>query len=184
MNGQVIKAGLLGGLVVILCTIVGLALIPLRNAMGWKEVPNEAPVLEVLDANLPETGLYLVPGHSPPDSLFRARHDDGPFFRVHSLRQGTEGPVRALISILALLAAPLIPAWILYAICRGASPTFTARATIVASLGLFVALASDIQLWGLELYPLSYSLLYVVYSLVTWALVGLVLAWRIKPGRV
>ncbi len=67
-----------------------------------EDVPNEASVLEVLDANLPETSLYLVPGHSLPDSLF-----------------------------LTPLVAPLIPAWILFGICRGVAPRFVGRVTFV-----------------------------------------------------
>lgn len=181
MNGRVIRAALLGGFVGILWTMVSLGLVPLRDSMGWKEVPNEAPVLEALDANLLETGLYLVPGHVPPDSLFRSRHADGPFFRVHSLPNGTEGPIRSLISILALLLAPLIPAWFLFRLCQRESPAFPARVIIVAAFGLFVTLTSEIQLWGMELYPLSYSLLLSVNAILTWIVVGLVLAWRIKP---
>lgn len=182
MIRSVAKAGLLGGVVAILWTIVGLSLIPLRDSMGWKEVPDEARVLEVLDSGLPQTGLYLVPGHAPPDSLFRARHSDGPLFRVHSLRNGTEGPIRAVISILALLVSPLVPAWILFTICRCQSPTYAARVLVVALFGLFVSLTSDIQLWGMELYPMPYSLLLMANSTVTWILVGFVLAWRIKPN--
>jgi hypothetical protein len=45
--------------------------IPLRNELGCKEVPGENVVLAALDANLRETGVYLLPGHSPPDPLFR-----------------------------------------------------------------------------------------------------------------
>ena len=181
MNRKVITSGLLAGFAGVLWTVLTLGLVPVRDDMGWKEVPNEASVLEVLDANLPETGLYLVPGHSPPDSLFRARHDDGPLFRVHSLRNGTEGPIRALISILALLLAPLIPAWFLFRLCQLGSPGFWARAGVVGLFGLFLALTGHIQLWGMELYPVLYALFLSANGIATWVVIGMVLAWRIKP---
>jgi hypothetical protein len=149
--------------------------------MGWKEAPNEDVMLPMLDESLVEVGLYLVPGHSPPDSLFRARHADGPLFRIHSLPNGTEGPIRAAISILALFFAPLIPAWILSGACRHGSPGFGTRVGIVSLFGLFLALTAHLQLWGLELYPLSYSLLLSANGILTWVIIGLVLAWRIRP---
>ncbi len=73
MDRRVVSAGLFGGVAGILWTVLSMGLVPVRDSMGWKEVPNEEVVLQALDANLTETGLYLVPGHSPPDSLFRAR---------------------------------------------------------------------------------------------------------------
>ena len=65
MNSRVVTTGLLGGFVGMLWTIIALGLIPVRDSMGWKEAPNEEVVLQALDANLVETGLYIVPGHSP-----------------------------------------------------------------------------------------------------------------------
>jgi hypothetical protein len=182
MNGQLLRTGLLAGPVGIVWTILSFGLIPLRNTMGWKEVPNEEVVLEALDANLTEAGLYLVPGHSPPDSLFRSRHADGPFFRVHSLPNGTEGPVRSLVSILSLLLAPLIPAWFLFGICQQGTPSYPTRVFIVTLFGVFLTLTGEIQLWGLELYPLLYSLLLSANAILSWLVIGLFLAWRIKPA--
>ncbi len=182
MNGQLIRNGLFAGLAEVLWTLLTMGIVPLRDAMGWKEVPDEAPVLAALDAHLPETGLYLVPGHVPPDSLFRARHADGPFFRVHSLRNGIEVPIRPLVSVVALLLAPLIPAWFLLGLCRRESPTYPTRVAIVALFGLFLTLASEIQLWGMELYPLAYSLLLSANAILTWIVIGLFLAWRIRPA--
>lgn len=181
MKRQIVTSGLLAGLVGILWTVVALGLVPFRDSMGWKETPNEDLLLPLLDGNLTEEGLYLLPGHSPPDSLFRARHDEGPFFRVHSLPRGTEGPIRSLISILSLLVAPLIPAWFLAALCRSGSPGFGARVGAVSLFGLFLALTANIQLWGMELYPLAYSLLLSANGILSWVVIGLFLAWRIKP---
>jgi hypothetical protein len=183
MDRRVVSAGLFGGVIGILWTVLSMGLVPLRDSMGWKEVPNEETVLQALDANLTEAGLYLVPGHSPPDSLFRARHETGPFFRVHSLPNGTEGPIRPLISILSLLLAPLIPAWILVQACRHGSPSFVMRVGVVASFGVFLALAANIQLWGMELYLLTYALFLSANGILTWVVIGLVLAWRIRPRK-
>ena len=182
MDKKVVATGLIGGLVGLACTTIFQSAIPLRDALGYKEVPNEARVLEVLDTNLRETGLYLLPGHSPPDSLFRERYEEGPLFRIHSLRSGAGGALHVLIPVLALLIAPIIPSWCLFSLCRNGRPGFGSRVILVASFGIFLALWADLRMWGMELYPLGYSLYLAASSLATWVIVGLVVAWRIKPS--
>ncbi|NIM52791.1 MAG: hypothetical protein GTO22_26690 [Gemmatimonadales bacterium] len=184
MDRRVITTGLLGGLVALGWTVVAQNLIPIRNDLGYKEVSNEETVLSALDPNLTETGLYLVPGHSPPDSLFRSRYEEGPIFRIHSLRSGAGGPAHVLIPMLALLIAPVIPTWILWRLCQQERPTLRARIAVVALFGIFLALSADLRMWGMELYPLSYSLFLGLSSVAGWVIVGLLIAWRIRPKPV
>jgi hypothetical protein len=181
MERRVITTGLMAGLVVVGWTSVSYGLVRIRDELGYKEVSHEETVLAVLDTNLTETGLYLVPGHSPPDSLFRARYAEGPLFRVHSLRSGAGGALHVILPILALIAAPIIPTWLVWNLCQRGGPRFGVRVVIVALFGVFVALTTDLRLWGMELYPLSYTLLLAFGSVTTWILAGLVVAWRIKP---
>ena len=184
MHRRIVTAGLLAGVVGLLWTALSQSAVPVRNELGYKEVPDEEAVLQLLDRGLPETGLYLLPGHSPPDSLFRARYENGPIFRVHSLRSGAGGAPHVIVSILGFLIAPLIPAWFLWGLCRYGRPGFAARVGVVSLFGIFLALAAHLQLWGMELYPLSYSLFLAVNGLIGWTLVGIVLAWRITPDVV
>jgi len=184
VDKRAIATGFVAGLVGLACTTIFQQLIPIRDELGYKEVPNEEMVLEVLDANLRETGLYLLPGHSPPDSLFRERYEAGPIFRIHSLQSGAGGTLHVLIPVLALLIAPIIPSWCLWSLCRNGRPGFGSRVFLVALFGVFVALWTDLRMWGMELYPLNYSLFLAASSVATWVILGLVIAWRIKPGSV
>jgi hypothetical protein len=184
MDKKVIAVGIIAGVVGLAWTTVFQGLVPVRNELGYKEVPNEETVLGVLDENLRETGLYLVPGHSPPDPLFRERYEEGPIFRIHSLQTGAGGIPHVLFPVLALLIAPIIPTWYLRKLCRNEAPGFWSRVFVVALFGVFLALCADLRMWGMELYPLSYSLFLVVNSVLTWIVVGLVIAWRIKPASV
>jgi hypothetical protein len=184
MNWRVLRTGLGAGVVALVCTALVQGLLPFRDTLGYKEAPEEATVLSILDRALTETGLYLVPGHSPPDSLFRARYEAGPLFRIHSLRRGAGGPPHVVISMLAVFLAPLVPAWVLFLLCRSGRPSFARRVTLVFLFGVFLALSGHIQLWGTELYPFSYALLLTFDALFTWMVVGLVLAWRISPESV
>ncbi len=181
METRVITTGLMAGLVVVGWTSVSYGLVRIRDELGYKEVSHEETVLAGLDTSLTETGLYLVPGHSPPDSLFRERYSEGPLFRVHSLRRGAGGAPHVILPILALMVAPIIPTWLVWNLCRRGSPGFGMRFVVVALFGVFVALTTDLRLWGMELYPLGYSLLLAFGSVTTWLLAGLIVAWRIKP---
>lgn len=181
MNKRFVSTGLIAGVVGVFWIMLTFGILPIRDSMGWKPVPRQDAVLNALDENLPETGLYLVPAPSQGDSLFRARHRSGPFFRVHSLRTGSGGPERALISILAVLLAPIIPAWFVQHLCRHGRPPFWHRVGAVSLFGVFLALTAHLQLWGMELYPFRYSIFLTVHGLVTWVLMGLVVAWRIEP---
>jgi hypothetical protein len=181
VSPKVVGTGLLGGIVAILWTAIVGSLLPLRDRMGNMEVPNEEAVLAALDENLTETGVYLVPGKFPHDSLFLARFDEGPIFRVHSLPEGGGGLAQFLVSDLALLLGPIIPAWFLMMLCGMGRPGYGSRVFVVALFGVFLALAAYLPLWDQELYPPSYVFLLAANAVVTWVVVGLVLAWRIKP---
>jgi hypothetical protein len=80
------------------------------------------------------------------------------------------------------MIAPIIPTWLLWNLCQRNRPGFGMRVVVVALFGVFAALTTDLRLWGMELYPLSYSLLLAFGSVTTWILAGLVVAWRIKPS--
>jgi hypothetical protein len=184
MHKRVVSSGFFAGILAVAWTAAFQGGLPQRDAWGYKDVPEEAAVLAILDQELPETGLYLLPGHSPPDSLFRARYENGPIFRIHSLRAGAGGPPHVVISILALLLAPLFPAWLLGRFCRDSVPRFIDRAGIVALFGIVTALAAHLQLWGTELYPLNYSLFLTLNGVAMWVVLGLFLAWRITPETI
>jgi hypothetical protein len=182
MQRRVVTTGLMAGLVVVMWTSLSYGLVRVRNELGYKEVVHEDTVLEVLGANLTETGLYLIPGHSPPDSLFRARYAEGPLFRIHSLRNGAGGIIHVVIPILAMMIAPLLPTWLVWSLCQRGGIGFSGRVSIVALFGVFAVLTNDLRLWGMELYPLSYTLLLAFGSVTTWIFAGLIIAWRIRPA--
>lgn len=184
MTRRVISSGLLAGILALAWTAAFQGGLPQRNAWGYKDVPEETEVLAVLDQELPETGLYLVPGHSPPDSLFRARYESGPIFRIHSLRTGAGGPPHVIISILGLLLAPLLPAFLLGRACRVSEPSFVERMGLVGIFGIVTALVAHLQLWGTELYPLNYTLFLTLNGVAMWMVLGLFLAWRLTPESV
>ena len=113
MNRHVVTTGLLAGILCLVWTAISNGLIPIRHKIGYMEARNEAELISLLDRSLDDTGLYLVPNDAPPDSLFRSRYEAGPIYRIHALQQGAGGIPHVAVSVLALLLAPIIPAWVL-----------------------------------------------------------------------
>ena len=180
MSPKVVGAGLLGGLAAIMWTAAVGSLVPIRDQMGNLEAPNEEVVLAALDASLTEAGVYLVPGKFPHDSLFLDRFENGPLYRIHALAEGG-GLAQFLVSDLALLLAPIIPAWFLMMLCAYDRPGYGARVFVVAMFGVFVALGAYLPMWDQELYPPTYVFLLAGNAVLTWIVVGLVVAARIRP---
>lgn len=90
--------------------------------------------------------------------------------------------LHVLLPILALMVAPLIPTWFVWNLCQRGGFSFWRRVSTVALFGVFAVFANDLRLWGMELYPLGYTLLLAFGSVTTWTLAGLLIAWRIQPA--
>ena len=50
-------------------------------------------------------------------------------------------------------------------------------------IGLLFAIYGDLTSYGIGNYPLNGALAFAAYHMVTWTLVGLAVAWRIRPRQ-
>ena len=64
----------------------------------------------------------------------------------------------------------------------GGVPSFGARVLFVTQLGLFARIVADIPYWNWYDFPLDYTISTIYDEVIGFFLVGLVLAWRLKPG--
>jgi hypothetical protein len=70
--GRKLAAAVLGGLAFFLWSFVAHDLLPLGKT-GIREIPNEQAILDSMKANMPEEGLYLLPGLDVPENATRAQ---------------------------------------------------------------------------------------------------------------
>ncbi len=101
--GKKLLAGVLGGLAFFFWSFVAHDVLPLGKA-GIKEIPNEQAVLSSMKANMPEDGLYLLPGLGLPENATRAQQSAAMEARMHKVETGPSGLLAyhpALISLLA-----------------------------------------------------------------------------------
>ena len=64
--------------------------LPLGKA-GIKEIPNEQAVLNSMKANMPEDGLYFLPGLGLPENATRAQQAAAMEARMHKVETGPSG---------------------------------------------------------------------------------------------
>jgi hypothetical protein len=179
---RIILSGLLGGVVLSAWGILGRGFLPFYHDAAWREIPNESLVFEAVTEQIRETGSYIYPYDVPADSAFHARFEEGPAFQIlfrgESLEE-TELRDLALFA-LGLLFVPIIPAWVLSVTSHRRAAHYGQRVLFVALFGLLVALFHDLPAPGVHA-PLDLRVALALDSIVGWTLVGMVLAWRIKP---
>ena len=88
--GKKLLAGVLGGLAFFFWSFVAHDVLPLGKA-GIKEIPNEQAVLSSMKANMPEDGLYLLPGLGIPENATRAQQSAAMEARMHKVETGPSG---------------------------------------------------------------------------------------------
>jgi hypothetical protein len=188
--GKKLLAGVLGGLAFFFWSFVAHDVLPLGKA-GIKEIPNEQAVLSSMKANMPEEGLYLLPGLGLPENATRAQQSAAMEARMHKVETGPSGFLayhpalnfsfgRALgvelgTNILQVLLAVIL-------LGQTSLLSFVARWRFITIAGVFAALSTNISYWNWYGFPGSYTLAYVCTVAMGFVFAGLVAAAIIKPG--
>jgi hypothetical protein len=150
----------------------------------FKELPNEAEVVETLTSNGVETGTYFFPWpRNTPETFaeFVQQHKSGPFFQLNYIKEGVDpaAPGKILGGVLHyLLVSVIAVAWLRVAMTPAIS--FSRKFSLVFLAGLmgttFIRLSDPIWFH----LPWPYTLGNAVYEIVAWFLMGAVLAAIIK----
>lgn len=183
-------AGVLGGLAFFFWSFIAHDVLPLGKT-GIKEIPNEQAVLSSMKANMPEDGLYLLPGLGLPENATRAQQSAAMEARMHKAETGPSGLLayhpalnfsfgRALgvelgTNILQVLLAVIL-------LGQTTLVSFGARWRLITIAGVLAALSTNISYWNWYGFPGSYTLAYVCTVAMGFVFAGLVAAAIIKPG--
>jgi hypothetical protein len=188
--GKKLLAGVLGGLAFFFWSFIAHDLLPLGKA-GIKEIPNEQTVLSSMKANMPEGGLYLLPGLGLPENASRAQQSAAMEARMHKVETGPSGLLayhpalnfsfgRALgvelgTNILQVLLAVIL-------LGQTSLVSFVARWRFITIVGVLAALSTNISYWNWYGFPGTYTLAYVCTVAMGFVFAGLVAAAIVKPG--
>lgn len=179
MLRKVIVSGLLGGAILIAWAFVVNGVFGFRSKIDMKPISNERQVYETLKAYIVEPGRYIC---NPELSSSGTFPREEPVFSIHYSGMGHEFAGRLMFFQLALfLLAPMIAAWMLSVASERMLARYHLKVLFFAAIGLLVAVYGDLLKFGIDSYPLDDALMLAAYDIAAWTLVGLVVAWRMKP---
>ncbi len=179
MSKKVIVSGLLGGLVLIIWTFFVNGIFGFKSRMDMKQIPNERQVYEILKENIVEPGKYICNPELTSEERFP---DEEPVFSVlyGGVGHGSAGRFM-LVGLAVFFIAPIIGAWMLSQTSRRVMSSYPRKVLFFAVLGLLFAIFTNLANYGIGNYPLSDTLILAIHNIVVWTIVGLVVAWRMKP---
>jgi hypothetical protein len=178
---NVVSAGLLGGVVLIVWTFVINGLFGFQARIDMRQLPAEQVVYEALQEHVDTPGRYTINPQLTADGRFP---DDKPVFSVLYGGIGHEAAGGLMLFGLVLyLLAPMIGAWMLSQTSVRVLTSYGRKVLFFTAIGLLFALYGDLTRYGIGNYPLNDALALAAFHIVAWTLVGLVVAWRIQPPR-
>ncbi len=183
MTKNLLISGALGGVMMFIVMGAFRLLLPAAGHPALLEMPDQVPIHAQLKQRITKPGTYVVPYLSPErrSALFPDYLNE-PIFTV-TYTGYTHGTVPGFASVgmLSFLLAPMVAAWLLAQASKRVLATYLRRVLFVSTLGLFVAVSADLMSSLTDELPLASVAGRAVTSVITWALIGFVVAWRIKP---
>jgi hypothetical protein len=184
--------GIVGGFLLFAWSALAHSVLGL-GGVGWSALPSEPQLLAALEQPAIEPGLYLFPGDALKPGLGVKEREEA---LVRSMERAKSGPAGMLLwhprghdymshaqfareYLSDLLCALLASVFLSLTVFRVTS--FWSRTGFVALLGLFATLATEVPLWNWYGFPSAFLLASMLKTLIGFTLVGLFLAWRMKP---
>ena len=181
MVRKVIFSGLSGSLVLIILTFVINGLFGFRARIDMKKIPNESQVYQVLKENIVEPGRYICNPEGSPSSGFP---EGEPAFSVLYGGVGHEAAGKMMLfGLVVFILAPVIAAWMLSAASDRILSSYPRKVLFFTGIGLLFAVFGDLSEFGIGSYPLRDALILAAHNILIWTVIGLAIAWRIKPEK-
>jgi hypothetical protein len=175
---NVLGAGALGGVVLIVWTFVVNGILGFQARIDMKQIPAERQVYETLKEYVAAPGRYIVNPEVTSDQRFP---EGEPVFSVLYGGMGHEAAGQLMIvGLVILFLAPIVGAWMLSQASGRVLSSYPRKVMFFVAMGLLFAIFSDLAKWGIGNYSLRDAILLAANDLVVWTLVGLVVAWRIQ----
>ncbi len=191
MKKSVIKAAILGGIIVFAWNMLSWMVLPWhKDAM--KQFANPEEVSKVIAQNAPENGMYCLPKMCQKNGLCTQEN----LMNMHESRSKGLGSPNAMVTVkydgmnylsptpyVCALVLQIIGAFIIGSLLfhtKGLS--FRGKVGFVTLIGLTVGLLGSLPKWIWMGAPFSDTLLCIIDLVIAWTLAGLVLAKFIKPG--
>ena len=179
MTKKIFIAGILGGITLMILTFVVNGILRFNVSVNMKQIEEEQRVYETLKETIVEPGRYICNPQLTADERFP---EDEPVFSILYGGVGHEAAGSLmLIGLIVYILTPIIGAWLLSQTSGEVLKNYGKKVLFFVAIGLIVALFTDLTRYGIGDYPFGDVLLLAINHVITWTLVGLVVAWRMKP---
>jgi hypothetical protein len=179
MQKKVIISGLVGAIVLLIWTFVVNGILGFNVRFNMKQVPNEREVYAMLKATISEPGRYLCNPALTPDGRYP---ESEPVFGIYYSGVGHEAAgVGMIFGLFEFLITPLLGAWMLSRTSDLYRSRSLNRVMFFIAIGLLLAITGDLHSFGIGGSPLNLALLFTARTLVTWAILGVVIAPFMRP---
>ena len=175
MTKALIRGGVLGGLTMFLWGMVSWTVLP-WNRGNLNSFVNETAVADVITANAPVRGVYVLPRFDRPASadaagpqIFVAYDERSPRSRARPIGGGL------MIQILGGFCLT----WLLIKAQLG----YWGRVGSATAAGLFAGIVSDLPNWNWWSFSNGFTIASVVDHTLAGFLAGLVIAWAIQEPK-
>ena len=181
-------AGVLGAFVVFVAQSLSWLVLGVHDRTIHR-LPNGEAIAALLREAAPAPGVYHHPGMPLPgesQESWAARYRTGPVVPFLAYQPGgTEpfSPVQPLRGWILDVVSATIVAWLL-SLAAPSLPGYAGRVAFVTLFGVFAACVSWLSTCNWMSLPVDWTVVMSLELVASWALVGLVLAWRIRPDAV
>lgn len=182
---RMLIGGLIGGVIVFVWSFISHMFLPIGTAGFSTMQQNEQVIVETLKANIPEKGLYFIPGVDPTADMasdeykaWEEKYKAGPRgFLIYDPKGANPMAIGKLITeLITNLIAGIIAAFLLFRLIG----TFWPRVSSVTLLGLFAWISISVSYWTWYNFPGSFIIAEGVDQVIGWLFAGLVMAKIVK----
>ena len=183
---RILIAAIVGGIIVFIWSAVAHMITPLGMAGFSVLGDREESFIEALRANVPKSGMYMIPGEEDAQDLTpeqeKAWMDKirrGPYALVVYTAGGSEpfDPMQLIRELVSTIIAAFIVAWIL---SLTGGPYFT-RVIIVTLFAVFAWFSLTQSYWTWYKFPTAFVLAEAATEILGWFLAGLAMAKIVRP---
>lgn len=189
--GKRILAGILGGLAFFVWSTIAHLATGLGET-GVSELPNEQAVVSAMKANIPQPGLYIIPGwglgpNATHSQKMAAMKDLAPKIQAgptgvlvyHPTGSDPMMPRQMITELITNMVQMTIVALL---VGMASLATFGSRWRFATAAGVLAAISTNISYWNWYGFPGNYTLAYCSIIAMGFVCGGLVVAGMVKPS--
>jgi hypothetical protein len=180
MTKRILIAGILGGVALFFWGGLSHMVLGLGET-GIQYLPQQAPVMQALQASVPQSGFYYFPqadaSGKPPAEQVGGPHG---FLIYHPTGASAMMTGQLVNECILNIVQALIAAFLL-SLASGLTG-YVSRVGFVALIGVLTGMATNIEYWNWYGFPANYTAGIVADKVIGFLVVGLVVAAFVKPA--